>query len=252
MKKIFILLITSIIILSSCVSVYASEDVSFTMTDCECDNNRLFTVDIIAESDSKFSAATFEFTYDKSMFEFREAKVSDDNARITTNETNNTLKAVYLNALGKDISSKSTIFTLKFKAIDSGVGYIDFNVSDCVNSDAEFIDIGNCSSAKVTVSGKSTDSNEESESSDKGKDSKNSKKSNKKENETTTPSTVDDLGFLNSINDKSTRFLLIGMCVGASAIVLVVMGYFILQKIKSKFKKKDILNQNKNDDSTTK
>lgn len=249
MKKLFSISIILILIFSSFVCTYAAEAVSFEITDCECDKNRLFTVDIVAKSDSKFSAGTFEFTYDKSMFEFRSAKVTDDNSRIMTNELSNSVKAVYLNANGKDIKNGEVIFTVTFKSVKSGEGYIDFTVSDCVNSNAEFIDIGKCTSAKITVSGSSSDkSSSDSSNSSNNSSSKNSKDSSNdgkssstrdKNQETTSDSTIDEMGLLNPIDDKSTRFLIIGIAIGVSAIVLFMLGYFITRKIFSRHKEND-------------
>lgn len=245
MKKLFSISIILILIFSSFVCAYAAQTVSFEITDCECDKNSLFTVDIVAKSDSKFSAGTFEFTYDKSMFEFRSAKVADDNSRIMTNELSNSVKAVYLNANGKDIKNGEVIFTVTFKSVKSGESYIDFTVSDCVNSDAEFIDIGKCTSAKITVGGSSSDkssSDSNNSSSKNPKDSSNGGKTSStrdKDQETTSDSTIDEMGLLNPIDDKSTRFLIIGIAIGVSAIVLFMLGYFIIQKIFSRHKEKD-------------
>lgn len=157
MKKLLSFLIIIILIFSSFVSVFAADAVSFDITDCESEKNRLFTIDVVAECNTKLSACTFEFTYDKNMIEFRSAKATDEESRITTNEKSNCLKAVYLNANGKSIKNGEAIFTLTFKAVNSGVGYIDFNVSDCVDSNVEFLDIGNCTSSKVTIKGSSID-----------------------------------------------------------------------------------------------
>lgn len=233
MKKLFSFLIILLLIFSSAISVYAVDKVSFNITDCVSDKNRLFTVDVVAECDAKLSASTFEFTYDKNFIEFRSAKVTDDESRITTNEMDNCVKAVYLNANGKSIENGEAIFTLTFKAINSGVSYIDFNVSDCVDSDVEFLDIESCASSKVTVSGNTSEENGNSngKTSNDNSDTEKSDSSRDKEQETTAISTYDELGLLNPIDDKSTRFLIIGIGLGASAIVLFMLGYFISKKI---------------------
>ncbi len=68
MKKLFLCVACLILITLSVFSVSAGEVVSFECEDTSCDNNRLVTVNVRAESDKKLSAATFEFTFDGDMF----------------------------------------------------------------------------------------------------------------------------------------------------------------------------------------
>ncbi len=234
MKKLFILITTAVFILISITNVSANENVSFELTDCNCNKNRLFTVEMIATCSSPLSAASFEFTYDKSMFEYRSAKVADDDSQIAVNEMDDKIKAVYLNTYGKDIKNGEVIFTITFKAVKSGVGYIDFNVRDCVNSDVRSIDAGKCTSAKITVSGNSSDEDENSNNktakSKNSSDSENKagkKSSRDKDEAIEAAATADELGALNPIDDKSTRFLIIGICIGVSILALFLLAFYI-------------------------
>ena len=84
-----LILASALLICCSFVTVFSAAKVYFALNDCSTNNNRLFTVSMTADCDKKLSAASFEFTYDKNMFEFRSAKVSDKTSKITYNELNN-------------------------------------------------------------------------------------------------------------------------------------------------------------------
>ncbi len=249
MKKLFILITTAVFILISITNVSASESVSFELTDCNCNKNRLFTVEMVATCSSPLSAASFEFTYDKSMFEYRSSKVTDVDSQIAVNEIDDKIKAVYLNTYGKNIKNGEVIFTITFKAVKSGVGYIDFNVSDCVNSDVKSISAGKCTSAKITVSGNSSDedensNNKTSKSKNNSSDSENkaAKKSSRDKDEAIeAAATADEFGALNPIDDKSTRFLFIGICIGVSILALFLLAFYI---------GRHTIKKNKNDDDS--
>lgn len=239
----FITLITIVVLLSCCsfITVFSATKVDFTLNDCSTDNNRLFTISMTADCSKNLSAASFEFTYDKSMFEFRSAKVSDKSSKITYNELNDKVKLVFLNTDGIKINNGEEIFSLTFKAVKSGTGYIDFYVSDCVDSDINSIDIEKCTSAKITVNSKSSDSSSDKNNSDKsGKsDSSNSKSERGKAEETTAASTYDEVGQLNSFDNPNTRLLIIGVVLGASLIAAVMLAYNILKRIKSNINKRN-------------
>lgn len=234
----FFILIVTVVLLSygSLITAYSANKVDFDLSDYNCDNNRLFTISMTADSDKKLCAASFEFTYDKSMFEFRSAKVSDKSSKIAYNELSDKVKLVFLNADGINIINGESIFTLTFKAVKSGTGYIDFFVSDCVDSDVNSIDAGKCTSAKITVNSKSEKSgSDKSNSSDKSEKSESSasKSERKKTEETTSVSTYDEIGQLNSFDNPNIRLLIIGIVLGASLIAAVMLAYNIFKRIKS-------------------
>lgn len=234
----FFILIMTVVLLSygSLITAFSANKVDFYLSDYNCDNNRLFTISMIADSDKKLCAASFEFTYDKSMFEFRSAKVSDKTSKIAYNELSDKVKLVFLNADGININNGESIFTLTFKAVKSGTGYIDFFVSDCVDSDINSIDVGKCTSAKITVNSKSNksgaDKNNSSDKSEKS-ESSGSKSERKKTEETTSVSTYDEIGQLNSFDNPNTRLLIIGIVLGASLIATIMLAYNIFKRIKS-------------------
>lgn len=234
----FFIFIITVVLLSygSLITAFSANKFDFVLSDYNCDNNRLFTISMTADSAKKLCAASFEFTYDKSMFEFRSAKVSDKSSKIAYNELSDKVKLVLLNADGINIINGEIIFTLTFKAVKSGTGYIDFFVSDCVDSDINSIDAGKCTSAKITVNSKSEKSgSDKSNSSDKSEksESSGSKSERKKTEETTSVSTYDEIGQLNSFDNPNIRLLIIGIVLGASLIAAVMLAYNIFKRIKS-------------------
>ena len=201
-----------------------------------------------AKSNEKISAALFYFTYDKDMFEFRSMKCSDDESEIEYNETDEGVKAVFLNSDGKRISDGDTLFTLTFKSVSSGSSSIDFTVSDCVNSNTEYMNIGKCTSADITVNSKSNEDNYENgendiedngnSKSDKSRSSsKNSSKSNVKES--TATAEINGLGELSSIASPNSQLLIIGIAIGCGSAVTAAVFFVALNHIIKKKKDKD-------------
>jgi hypothetical protein len=240
--KYFISFILSIIILTSSItSAFAAEDITFKLQDTQCKNNRLFTVNMIAKSEKPLSAATFEFVYDKEMFEYRSIKASDNESQVSANCKNGSIKAVFLNTYGQNIENDTVILSITFKAINEGTGYIDFNVKECVDSDVEWLDIGKCTSSKITVT--PSKSNKISNSSSKNTTKKNKSDSKKDiskservtEPVTTIPSTIYEYGPLNDDIENSNKLLLgIGFMFGCGLIILIILIIMILKKIVAK------------------
>lgn len=236
-KKILIFYLAIVITVVTMFSAFATDNIDFKLNNVECNANRIFEIEVVASSGQGLCAVTFEFTYDKSMFEFRGTKSSETGASVKSNELDNCVKAVYLCADGADISGGKTIFTVTFKAIKAGTGYIDFSVYECVDQNIEFMQIGNCTSAKVNVKGntdnvKSTDNN----SSKSSKSSENSEKSNSSKGKstkietTTSQATVDNLGIINPINDNKMNYIFIGILIGGLIVSALVVAFFLGRK----------------------
>ncbi len=230
MKKLFSAMLIFIIILSSVTSIYAAEKISFSLNNVNVDNNRLFTVEMTANCSSPLSAASFEISYDGNMIEYRDIK-TDSTSKISANEVNNKIKVVYLNTYGKDISNGKVIFSITFKALKAGKCHINYTVSDCVDADVKSLDFGNCTSGTVTINGKSdnktNDKSENKENSKNDSSKTDSMKSEIGEEETTVLSTYDELGMLNPIDDSNTRNLIIGICIGVSAMLFIFVGFTV-------------------------
>ncbi len=238
MKKIFLILIAICLIVSSSFSVSAKDTISFELSDCNCDKNRLFTVDMIAHSDIKLSAGTFEFTYDKRLFEFRSIKTFDENSQISYNELDNSVKAVFLNAFGHSLKNDEIIFTITFKSINSGVGNINFSVSECVSPDIKFIDIGTCTSSTVTINNNQKEEQINHTTKPK-KENTTTKPQKKEEKNTTSISTIDNLGTLNPVDNWNMRYFVMGICLGVGFVIIVLLIYFISLRIIKNIKSKN-------------
>lgn len=234
MKKIIIYCIALLFTLTTIFSVSAANSIDFRLSNAECDVNRLFEISVIANGYQDLCAVTFEFTYDKSMFEFRETNACDGSL-VKSNELDNCVKAVYLCADGADISAGKTIFTITYKALKAGTGYIDFSVYECVGQDIEFMDVVGCTSAKITVSESS--GNKESSAGNSSKSSSISSSGNSENDDTSSKSvrteeassqsTVDNLGVINSINDNKPKYIILGVFIGIG-IVIVLCFVFLL------------------------
>lgn len=167
------------------------------------------------------------------MIQFKEADA--DNAKITCNDVGDTIKAVYLCTNGKELDGD--IFTVKFKALKSGKCRIGFTVYDCVNSNAEFIEVDKCTAGEIIISGSDSADTDNNSSANNGKaNNSNKKKSSVGETETedeATPSIV-DFGILNSVEDINIRILFIGIAIGVSVVILAFVAYFTLKRLRNK------------------
>lgn len=232
MKKFIIILLNVIFILSSTISVNAANDVSFTMTDVECNNNRLFTVDVKAKSADRFSVATFEFVYDRSVIDFR--KVScDDNSLVRVHDNGESVVVSYLCTDGINIEDYTTIFTLKFKSISVGETKINYTVSNCVNSDVEDMPIGSCTSSVINVKSKST--NNKISQTKKNNSSKSS--SDKIETTTYEYATIDELGDLNPDQFNNNKVVILTIAAFSSVAVAAFLLGRLFTKKESKIEK---------------
>ncbi len=212
-KRIIISCIALLFVLNTIFSVCAAENVDFKLSNAECDINRLMDIEVI---------------------EFREAKTDNTNASIKSNETVNCVKTVYLCADGTDIRNGKTVFTITFKAIKEGTGYIDFRVYECVDKNVEFMQIDNCTSAKVTVNGSSHSNKREGSDSEKSANTSDSNKSSKgkstRNEVTTSQSTVDNLGALNSVNDNKASYIFIGVLIGFGIVIVISFAFLFGRK----------------------
>lgn len=237
-----ILSVILLIMLLSIIHVSAADSVSFSADNIECKNNRLIEVNINAECGKKLSAATFEFSFDKSILEFR--GVGTPNGTIVEyNEKTDSVKLSYLCKNGAEISTKAAVFTLKFKSINEGFTDISYSVYDCVDSDVEQLSIGSCTSGRVTVSAKAPDSvgtveksgsasaKTQKSTSGSTKSSKSSKALSASENDSTTSPSINNFGTFDSAvqrdNDKLTPIIV--LC--ASVVICTAFIGFILFRV---------------------
>ena len=247
MKKLLLLLLAFCVI--PVTHVFAADAVSFSVDNIECKNNRLIEVNVNAQCGKKLSAALFEFSYDKSILEFRGVN-TPDGSMTEYNENASGVKLSYLCADGAEISASSPIFTLKFKSIGEGRTDIAYNVSDCVDSDVRQMTIGSCAAGSVTVTSKAKDTGSASAKtrSQTGKTTSESKSGKKSSSSSTAEkatngatgdsSSYKDLGNVNDVIqkdfDKATPIII--LC--ASIVIGVAFIGFLVYKIVSSRKEK--------------
>lgn len=207
MKNIKFIFFLTVVLLGFFVFGYmpvsAADSVSFKTVDVETDNNRLFSVDVIASSDKPLCAAIFEFSYDKNLAEFRNVD-TDKSSKVVGNEKEDCVMVSYLNTYGKEISGGEVIFTLEFKALDEGSLSLEYTVSDCVDTDVKQMEIDSVVSGDIKINEKSEKAlskDKTSKSSNStGASSKKSEKSSVKD-EDKQPTTGDSLKNLGVIGD---------------------------------------------------
>lgn len=212
MKRVLVLLIIISLLLCT-VTASAASSVSFRTSDCETARNRVFTVNVCAASGSPLCAALFDITYDSSAFDFRGASVQKP-ALVETNSEDGRVRLDYLNAGGTDCSEEAVIFTLSFKSKKAGTYTFGYTVSQCVDSDAEFMSVGEVRSGVITVtgSGSSTQSKSSNSSKSSSSGSGNSKSSSSGKSksgssgktENTTEATVHDYGSFYDFTDHDS------------------------------------------------
>lgn len=232
-KIISALCVVSIIYISSFCTAFAAE-ISFSTTEVSVQKGRLMNIEICAKSNTKVCAAYFEFTYDKSLFEFREVKKSDSSSMVEAYEVNDCVRVLFLNSNGCDINTEKPIFTLTLKAINGGKGSLDYTVSDVVDENLKHMEIGKCTSGMLTVTESSTA--EKDKSSENSKSDSSSGKSEKATSITEkNDSSIRNIGniTINKNNNLASFFAGIFAMLALFAVVLIFVAI-----IRNKRKKK--------------
>lgn len=233
-----------ILTILSLLPASAAGTVSIETGSVTCRNNRLIEVEVKAQGSGKLSAALFEFTFDKSVLEYRKIHTPDGSDAVCV-EKDYGIRLSYLCTNGVTLSTQPTLFTIEFKTVAEGESEVGFRVMDCVDSDAQWMDIGSCLAGTVTVSNHADDtvgtaepkqqqkaaSTSESESKQGGSKKSSAKSSAKaKDRQETTAAPVHDLGTLNNVvereADKTTPIIVLCASVAVAA---AVIGWIIFQ-----------------------
>lgn len=146
-------LIIFIICLCLPVTAFAEDTLSVWAQDVEVKNNRLFQVDIYAESNVNLASSTFNITYDTNILEYRDVDTDISKGKVKAIDNNGKIKAVFLKNDGIENGSNK-IFSLEFKSIKSGSAKINIEVYDCVNNSIEELSINTHTECTVTVTGR--------------------------------------------------------------------------------------------------
>lgn len=138
--------ITALLLIGSAAFTFASE-ASFVTDSVTAQEGRLLTVAVRANGGDAFAAADFIFTYDAAVLEYRDCTSAD--AAVCKSEAG-CLHVSYLRE-GGNSAGGAALFTLQFKALAAGNARLSYTMSDCVDWNAESVDIGACSAGAVTV-----------------------------------------------------------------------------------------------------
>ena len=136
-------------------AAHAESGASFSLSDAEIAENRLFAVTLSACSDIPLSAALFSFSYDRSLAQFR-GVTAEKPFKTVSYDTGDEIRVSFLCPEGVSSVSETALFSLEFKSLQAGSFSVSFTVRECVDNRAEFMPVGTCTSGTVTISGRET------------------------------------------------------------------------------------------------
>lgn len=248
MKRISIVIFTFILIFCITFSVSAAETVNFSLQSAEAKKDRIVTLDLKCDNSDLLAAGIFEFTYDKSILEFRGTEC-DDGIKVKYNEMDNNIKLVYYNQ--SEISVESgVIFKLKFKTIDYGEADITYKAYQCVDNTPNDIIAGKCIAGNINVKPNAVEtenvsgSNASSAASEKDKSakdkktkdksSKNSGSGNDDDSDDPDKPALDDLGEINDVEENpGSNALLYFILIGIGVLILTLTVIQIIKKLRA-------------------
>ena len=251
MKRISIVIFTFILIFCISFSASAAETVNFSLQSAEAKKDRIVTLDLKCDNSNALAAGIFEFTYDKSILEFRGTEC-DDGIKVKYNESDNNIKLVYYNQ--SEISVESgVIFKLKFKTLDYGEADITYKAYQCVDNTPNDISAGKCSEGNIKVKPnavetenvsvlKSSSSASEKEKSTSQKDKKTKDKSSKNggsaadddDSDDPDKTALEDLGEINDVEENpGSNALLYFILIGIGVLILTLTVIQIIKKLRA-------------------
>ncbi len=143
MKKIFSIIISSIIILASLsIICFATDTVTLSLQNETVYAGDEFTVNLFVSDNSKISGAVIDINYDNSKLEFVSAKegaILDTNATISIrniNKDNSYVRFAYM-AADSSITSEGILFSVTFKVLESAKDKTDLKIT--IPSSADFV-----------------------------------------------------------------------------------------------------------------
>ena len=249
MKRIFSIFFIFLFIISISINAYsAAETVNFSLQSAEAKKDRIVTLDLKCDNSNALAAGIFEFSYDKSILEFRGTEC-DDGIKVKYNESDNNIKLVYYNR--SEISVESgVIFKLKFKTLDYGEAEITYKAYQCVDNTPNDINAGKCSAGSINVKpnavetenvsgSKSSSAASEKEKSTKDKKTKDKSSKNSGSGDDDDPDdpdkpALDDLGEINDVEENpGSNALLYFILIGIGALILTLTVIQIIKKLRA-------------------
>lgn len=123
---------------------------SFSSDAVTAQEGRLLAVPVRVRTDAPLAAASFTFSYNASVLEFRECTSGDT---VVCCDERGTVRVSWLCEGG--VSGGGEVFALHFKAVSAGGADLSFTVSDCVDWNADAVSAGACTAGAVEVTGRS-------------------------------------------------------------------------------------------------
>lgn len=131
------LLLCAILTVVLTYTAFAQSTAQFSVTADNADENRLFYLHTLAQSDNeKLGAVRLMYVFDENFLEFKSVKAFGG-GQVKSKCENGTLTVIYLNTAGADIDDKSSLFSINFKALNSGNTDIYLYADQCINTDAQ-------------------------------------------------------------------------------------------------------------------
>jgi len=150
LKRFIAIVLCLVTIFASVVIINAENSVSVRSGDVKVNNNRLFDVDIYVDSSFSFTAATFEFSYDNRMMEYREVSTEVSGGMVRATDKESKVKAIFLKNDGVSANGEVKLFSVKFKSIAEGSCNVAISMYDVVDNNA--MSTNNETSTQIVVS----------------------------------------------------------------------------------------------------
>ena len=250
MKRISIVIFTFILIFCITFSASAAETVNFSLQSAEAKKDRIVTLDLKCDNSNALAAGIFEFSYDKSILEFRGTEC-DDGIKVKYNESDNYIKLVYYNQ--SEISVESgVVFKLKFKTLDYGEADITYKAYQCVDNTPNDINAGKCGAGSINVKPNAVETENVSGSKSSSAASEKDKSTSQKDKKTKDKSSqtggseddddpddpdkpaLDDLGEINDVEENpGSNALLYFILIGIGVLILTLTVIQIIKKLRA-------------------
>jgi hypothetical protein len=155
LKKLISVLAVVLLIFQLPLTVSASDAKLYT-NNVSAKSNRLFDVYIDVKSPKIVSAATFTLSYNPSAVAFRNAGSNISGAEVKSADNNGKVKVIILIPNGVKVNKKSSLLSVRFKALQAGSSEIKISPSDFVDVNAKNFKAPSPVKSKVITDGKST------------------------------------------------------------------------------------------------
>lgn len=150
----FAMVLSAVLVLALSVlpTVFATEDMSFSLSDATASKGRLFEVTLVARGGCTLGAFAAELRYDPSLIEYRDADCLYENAenKVSIDESGK-LTSVFIAKEGIPCDESPQLATFSFMALAEGTSDISLSVSDVIDIDSKMSEVVSCNDSKITV-----------------------------------------------------------------------------------------------------